>query len=70
MSLATSNKKHELHPLLIAIIVMILMIVSYLALIHTWNATSNEYLPTDKWDSQVKTPSDKQDWFERRQRGL
>ncbi len=49
---------------------LILMSVVYIVLIQFWALTSNSYLPTNFLDSEIKIPTNRQDWFDRRKHGI
>lgn len=53
----------------IVIVVMLVMTVLYLGMIQIWESTSEDYLPTNNIDSEVKTPENNDDWFVRRKKG-
>lgn len=53
----------------LVVVVMVLLFVLYLGFLFIWRSTSVEYLPSNRLDSEVKTPAGSKEWFERRKNG-
>jgi len=55
---------------MVAVGVFMVSLPLYLGFVAMWNVSSNEYLPTNIIDSEVKTPARTSQWFVRRANGL
>jgi uncharacterized membrane protein len=51
-------------------IVFLTIMLGYLGLIGVWNLTSDQYLPSNTFDSAVKVPADPDLWLQRRANGV
>lgn len=65
-----NKQERATSPFLIAAIVIVVLFGVYLVSIALWDSTSVKYKPANALDFEVKTPSHKLEWFNRREHGI
>ncbi|MFW5702724.1 MAG: DUF2085 domain-containing protein [Candidatus Dojkabacteria bacterium] len=70
LQFGTRKVQLKLHQLWVFFVVFLFVIISYIGFIQVWDATSEQYLPSNWLDSQIKLPADTEDWFVRRENAI